>query len=118
MSSLRVVRTYGASRRTGPVAKNFIGRQTPVLRSRMPSENMKSQPAVISIVTLRPISPSPPLCHSPGAPHFFCLGTPGKSTGDTLTTRSFGSPGFTYFVTSTGVRANIPAVTAARVPFR
>ena len=76
--STNCVRTTGASRRVYFVEKNVMSFQMPVLRSRMPSENVKSQPTDISIVTFLPMSPSPPLRHSPfDAPQFFWRGSPG-----------------------------------------
>ena len=80
-SSDSFVRTNGASRRTSPVAKNTMSFQMPVLRSRMPSRNVKSHPMLISIVTLRPISPSPPLAYSiiPFVLHWRV--SPGMSSG-------------------------------------
>ena len=115
-SSDSFVRTNGASRRTSPVAKNTMSFQMPVLRSRMPSRNVKSHPMLISIVTLRPISPSPPLAYSiiPFVLHWRV--SPGMSSGYTFTASALRAPGLAKRLTSTVWHANMPDGNATILP--
>ena len=74
--------------------------QIPVLRSRIPSMKVKSQPTVISIVVFNPIFPFPPLWNSPTAPQDLGLALPGTSTGYTFIANALALSIFTKSVTS------------------